>query len=195
MSQYPDIDDSGWIDQLHKNVPEAFNRLFRQYQPSLVFFANRLLIGADPMDAEEVVQDVFLKLHGRLTNFQSLTHIKSFLYLVTKNACLDRLAKDRVRKGRFEAFVATFDESEEAILTQITYAELMREINEAVAQLPERCRAIMQQFLEEGKNAQEIAKEMNISVSTVNNQKSRAISILRKRLSDMGMLVLLAALF
>lgn len=195
MAEYSDIDEKELIEQLEKGLPEAFNVLFKLYQPSLVFFANRLLMNADLMDAEEVVQDVFVKLYAKPKPFESLTHIKSFLYLVTKNACLDRIAKDKVHMRRFESFISTFDESEEAIDTQIIYAELLSEIKAGIELLPDKCRFIMKQFLEEGRNAQEIAKEMNISVSTVNNQRSRAIGILRNKLSNRGLSLLISILF
>lgn len=195
MSNPSEINEAELIALLQEGTQSAFNQVYRLFQPSLVFFANRLLLGGqDIMDAEELVQDVFVRFYHRRTTFESLSHLRSFLYLATKNACLDKLAKDKVRMRRFETFIADFDETEEAILAQITYSELMREINQAIDLLPDKCRHIMKQFLDEGKNAQEIAADLDVTVSTVNNQKSRGISILRRKLSQSSLAFLLTLL-
>lgn len=169
----------------------AFSEIFHKFQPALVFFANRLIFQYNLNDAEEIVQDIFVKLNDKKTSFKTLDSIKAFLYISTKNACLDRIAKEKVRIRRFDKYITTFDESEDNILKVIIHSELIREISSEIDLLPTKCKLIMKQFFEEDKNAKEIAEDLGITVSTVNNQKARAISILKKRLSGAGITLLL----
>lgn len=169
----------------------AFSEIFHKFQPALVFFANRLIFQYHLNDAEEIVQDIFVKLNYKKASFKTLDSIKAFLYISTKNACLDRIAKEKVRTRRFDKYITTFDESEDNILKVIIHSELIREISSEIDLLPPKCRLIMKQFFEEDKNAKEIADDLGITISTVNNQKARAISILKKRLSGAGIALLL----
>jgi RNA polymerase sigma-70 factor (ECF subfamily) len=65
------------------------------------------------------------------------------------------------------------------------------EISQAIAMLPEQCRNIMKMSYEQGMSGKQIAEAMQITVSTVNNQKARGILLLRKILSYKGMATLL----
>ncbi|MBL1411211.1 RNA polymerase sigma factor [Sphingobacterium faecale] len=187
MSQLTDENECELLAPLRNGDIEAFNQYFRRYHAKLVFFSNRILMSSDLQDAEEVVQDVFVKFFNRRTKFESGAHIKAFLYLSAKNACLDIIAKEKVRLRRYDAITSQFEELEDNVVAQIVYTELIQQVNQAIDLLPNKCRAIIKKFLDEGKNAQEIAQDMNLTVSTVNNQRARGIRILRSKLSAEGM--------
>jgi len=179
------------LRKLHEGDTKAFEYVFKQFQPALVFFANRLLGLQAIMEAEEIVQDTFLKLYDRRKSFVSLQQVKAFVYITTKNACLQKIEKEQVKQRHFEKFTEINNYTEDIILQNIIYVEILREVSSAIELLPEQCRIIMKKFFEEGKNAREISEEMQITVSTVNNQKARAISLLKKRLSGAGMIFLM----
>lgn len=67
---------------------------------------------------------------------------------------------------------------------------MLLEISQAIAQLPEQCRRVMKMSYEQGMSGKEIADAMQITVSTVNNQKARGIILLRKMLSIKGLATL-----
>ncbi|NGM89253.1 hypothetical protein G5B35_18320, partial [Parapusillimonas sp. SGNA-6] len=123
MNRYTNIDEKDLLQLLQKGDETAFTQVFYQFQPALVFFANRLLSGQVCIDAEEIVQDAFLKLFERKGTLVTLQNVKAFLYIVTKNACLDRIAKEQTRLRRFEKFMTSYEESEDTILSEIVYAE------------------------------------------------------------------------
>ncbi|MFT4092241.1 MAG: sigma-70 family RNA polymerase sigma factor [Niabella sp.] len=191
MKPVPKFNEDELLTKLHDGERMAFEHIFNQFQPALVFFAHRLLGVGELMDAEEIVQDSFMKLHYRKTSFETLQNIKGFLYIATKNACLQKKDGDRVKRRRFEQFAETDAATEGTVLQEIIYAEVLREVSEAIELLPAQCKAIMKQFFEEGKTAGEIAESLNVAVSTVNSQKARAVSILKNRLSNQGFLFLL----
>lgn len=190
MKRLDSIDEKALLNSFKSGDWRSINQIFEIYQPALLFFANRLLYNYEVLDAHAAVQDSFLKLIDRKDSFETLNKIKSFLYTTTKNTCLQSIEKEKVRLRRFEKYITGFDELEDTIVTQIIYTEVISELHKAIELLPEQCRLIMQKFME-GKSANEISTEMEITVSTVNNQKSRAVSLLKKRLSNAGFSLLL----
>ncbi|WP_353196423.1 RNA polymerase sigma-70 factor [Parapedobacter defluvii] len=184
-------DGANLIQQLHRGNQAAFDALFRMFHPALCFFARRLASGLPKGQAEEIVQDAFLKLWQRRTNFSDLSAIKAFLYIATRNACLNYIEKEQVRSRRHEQYLHSVDEVEDAVVEEIIYAEVLREVSQAIDTLPEQCRRIIKMAYEEGLTPKEIAQVLNISISTVNNQKSRGVSLLKKRLSGNGFTFLL----
>lgn len=191
MTSIHQIEERALLTGFQSGDRLAFDKIFRLHHAALIFFANRLLISYDQVDAQEIVLDIFMKLHERKQSFESLNSIKAFLYIATKNSCFSAIEKEKVRLKRFDGYTSAFNESDENnVLTQIVLAEVHRELYQALELLPEQCRIIMAKLME-GKTPKELAEELSISVSTINSQKARAISILKKRLSGAGMALLL----
>lgn len=194
MKNISTLDEKELLAALRGGDNTAFSSIFHSFHSALVFFAERILAGYDITEAEETVQDTFIKLYDRKESFDTLQNIKAFLYITTKNACYDRISKEKVRRKRFDSYISTFEEADDHILREITYAEVIREVSMAIDLLPEKCRCIMRQFFDEDKTAKEIADDLDITVSTVNNQKARAVVLLKKRLSGAGIALLLLSL-
>ncbi|WP_153848392.1 sigma-70 family RNA polymerase sigma factor [Sphingobacterium paramultivorum] len=191
MTSIHEIEERALLTGFQGGDRLAFDKIFRLHNASLIFFANRLLISYDQIDPEEIVLDIFMKLHEKRESFESLNSIKAFLYISTKNSCFNAMEKEKVRLKRFDGYTSTYIESDENnILSQIVLTEVYNELYQALELLPEQCRIIMGQLME-GKTAKEVAEELSISVSTINSQKARAISILKKRLSGAGIALLL----
>ncbi|AKK71308.1 hypothetical protein OK18_00445 [Chryseobacterium gallinarum] len=185
------IDERALLKSFVSGEEHAFDKIFRLYHPSLIFFAKRLFVNFDQIDAQQIVLDIFVKLHEKRETFESLNSIKAFLYISTKNSCFNAIEKEKVRLKRFDGYTSNFNESDDNnILSQIVLSEVYRELYQAIELLPEQCRIIMTQLME-GKTAKEVAEELSLTVSTVNSQKARAISILRNRLSGAGIALLL----
>lgn len=191
MTSTKEIEERALLIDFQSGDRLAFDKIFRLHHAALIFFANRLLISYDQIDAQEIVLDIFMKLHEKRESFESLGSIKAFLYIATKNSCFNAMEKEKVRLKRFDGYTSTFNESDENnILSQIVLTEVHRELYQAFDLLPEQCRIIMERLME-GKTPKEVAGELSISVSTINSQKARAISILKKRLSGAGIALLL----
>lgn len=191
MKSHYEIDEKALLTQFQSGDRLAFDKIFRVFQPALLFFANRLLINFDQIDPQDIVLDIFLKLHERRESFAALSSIKAFLYISTKNACFNAIEKEKIRLRRFDGYTSNFNESDEDnILSQIVLTEVHRELYQAIELLPEQCRIIMLQLME-GQTAQEISGNLSVSVSTINSQKARAVSLLKKRISGAGIGLLL----
>jgi RNA polymerase sigma-70 factor (ECF subfamily) len=168
-----------------------FNSVVKQYYPAIVFFAEKII--DNHAVAEEIAQDVFVKLWEQEQNFDNDNNIRNFLYLSARNRCLNYI-RDTKRKQQREEAIPLSAISEDEITNNIILAEVWREIAIAIDTLPEQCRKVIQLSFQEGKTTNEIASLLEITESTVRNQKARGLSLLKKSLSNKAFSFLLLLL-
>jgi RNA polymerase sigma-70 factor (ECF subfamily) len=159
---------------------DAFDLLFKKFYPALVFFARRLT--QDKPAAEDIVSDVFCKLCQQQLSFESEESAKAFLYISTRNACINYLDKVYFQSGvRDRLREELLKQPEDFVLNQIVRAEVARQMMQYVDHLPAECRKIMRMSFLQGISNREIAKQLQLSINTVRNQKARGIHLIRKR--------------
>ena len=175
------ISEAELLTRFKSGDEQAFDQMFRAFYPGLCFFAQKYV--SHYGIAEEIVQDILFKLWQRRTDFHNYPSLKGFLYISTKNACLDSIDQQRRQLNRENNWYLENDKLEPHVEENIIYAEVLMEISQALDQLPEQCRRIMKMSYEQGLSGKEIAQAMQLTVSTINNQKARGIAILRKILN------------
>jgi RNA polymerase sigma-70 factor (ECF subfamily) len=179
------------IEGLKGDHQWVFDRVFDEYFPQMQFFATRLI--GDQEEARDIVNNVFLKLWGIKSNFETLTNIKAFLYITTRNSCLNFLhyrCRQETGKKEYENRLSQAVEEKNAEM-RIMEAELMQLIYQKVEELPKKCREIFKLTYFEGLHAGEIARQLNISTSTVTTQRYNAIKYLKAVLSEEDFLLFL----
>jgi len=184
------IDERALLVKFQSGDKLAFDQIFTMFHSSLVFFADKLLLNIGMEISKDIVLDIFLKLHDRRENFETLSNIKAFLYISVRNSCLKVIEKEKVNQQRFDLYSMNVDEFDNNVLDIILQTEVYQELYHAIELLPEQYKLIMQKIVN-GDTPREISEELGIPVSTINTQKSRAISLLRKSLSGAGIAVLL----
>jgi len=157
---------------------EAFETLFRSNYEPLCRYAYRFVENKE--EAEEIVQDLFYILWKERQNLQIFTSVNGYLYRSVKNKSLQYIEKTKVRdeyRNRYaeNADIETFTPQEE-----LEYKELEQQMKEALYRLPERRQKIFRMNRMEGKKYNEIARELNISVKTVEAEISKVLRVLRK---------------
>ena len=169
------------INQLKAGDRKAFDSVYRYYSRSLQHFAFSYV--KDRGLAEEVVSDIMLKLWNNRMQIKNRSQIKAFLYIATKNACIDRVRTGHVLPMEPLPVEAgnLIGEAPE-VYNRILYTELLQQIEEAVNQLPPSQQRVFRMSFLEGKTTEEIAKETGMTASSIFSQKSKAISVLRKLL-------------
>lgn len=170
----------------------AFDFLFRQLYAPLCCFAEGIV--HDEFIAEELTQTAFIKLWNKRNGFTSLLKIKAFLYIVIKNEAFNYLKKEKKRLRTSEQLSLHAPLSENDITDRIIYTEIKLILNQAIADLPNRCKKVIELSYLHEKSSKEIAEEMGVSVSTVDNQRARGIQLLKKSLAKGGLLYLLSFL-
>lgn len=181
------------LSRLAARDEKVFRYCYDRFYTPLVYFANDYI---SLEEAEDVVVTVFTRLWQSLGNreFATLTTLKNFLYVSTRNACLDVIKlRSRQRAREKEAYDAWYEtaELEPAAHLAMYEAELLNHIYEAIAQLPPKCRDVFTMSYLQGKSTQEIADALQITPSTVFNQKARAIQLLKLSFVDKNLFLLL----
>ena len=165
----------------------SFTEVFHNYYQPLVYFAHRLV--KDQPAAEDIVSDIFDKFWRRLANFPSLQSSKSFLYISTRNACLNYLKyAQRLNTSKNELSYLQKDDQENYILADMIHSEVLREIHAEIRQLPKACRKVFELLYIDGLKAKEVAAQLNISIHTVWAQRAKALEVLRTSLLKKGLL-------
>lgn len=152
---------------------ETFTLAVQQYQ-NMVFRIALHYFG-DPDDADDTVQEVFLRLFQRETGFDSEEHMKHWLMRVTINQCKDVLKspwrRRRVAMENAER-LPVFDTPEQNALFQEVMA------------LPEKYRTVLNLYYYEELSTVEIASVLNLRQSAVTTRLSRARELLKKQLGE-----------
>lgn len=173
------------IKAFQQGDPRAFKFIFACYYPSLCFFANRLMAGKAIY--EDITQEAFIRLWQKHDAFNCENAIKAFLYIITRNACLNFIKHwQRQQKNMQQWAVSGWQEEDDCVLRKITSMDVSNEVQAALQALPPECRKIIGLSYLEGLKNQEIANRLQLSVHTVKNQKSRGLFLLKKRLIGAG---------
>lgn len=172
-----------------KDDKNVFRAVFEQYYPALCLFAERLI--KDRPAAEDLVEDVFVRVWQNNPEFTGYNNIAAILYTAVKNSCLNYLKAEKRQKIKHLELGYLFQgKTESFALREIVHAELLREMHAALQTLPSQCRTVMNLMFIEGWNANRIASYLNVTVSTIKTQKRRGIKMLKSKLS-LRMLVFL----
>lgn len=157
--------------------PTHFDEVLRRYQRPVLNFAYRLL--GDASEAEDVAQDVFVRIHQHWDNYDPRQKFSTWLFAIARNACWDRL---RARRRRGE--VALEAAPEPATINRAPELnETARLIAAAVAALPvdQRTALVLAEYHDLG--YAEIAAIMHCSAKSVESRLYRAKQTLRERLA------------
>ena len=120
-------------------------------------------------DAEDVYQDVFLRLAQSATEFSSQEHLKAWLLRVAVNRCHD-VARLRSRRPAVPLDSMPFEPSDAGPLSP----DEVRALWEAVGELPESMRVVIHLYYQEGYSGKEIAGLLGLEPSTVRTRLQRA---------------------
>lgn len=155
----------------------AFRTLYEKYTPALRYFAGKYV--GDGTAIDDIIQDVFVCLWEKHTDFKTEESLKSFLYTSVKNNCLN-VIRHRGVKERY-AEVLLREEQQDFFLEHIIEAEVFELLLGVFNELPPACREVYRLSLE-GKKHEEIAMQLQITVNTVKKHKNNANHYMRERL-------------
>lgn len=174
--------DQELVKSLKSGDHFAFERLFIKYGQKLFAFSKSYLRSED--DAEEIVQDVFMKIWDNRLSLRTDTSFQSYLFTIAYNA----IKKSFNKKSKNEVFkhqvLETFQNEEKPDDFEANYQLLLEKLNKVIDGLPERRKDIFIQRKKEGKAVKQIAAELNISVKTVENQITEAIKQIKRELQN-----------
>lgn len=137
--------------------------------------------------AADVCQDVFIKIHGKLNLFRGDSSLKTWVYRLTINTCLDYLKAQKRKKRLGQFFSFSTDKSVSNTLTEFNHPGVQLEFKEktaqifyAIDQLPKRQKTALLLQITENMNLQEIAEIMETTTKAVESILGRARLTLKK---------------
>jgi RNA polymerase sigma-70 factor (ECF subfamily) len=178
------------IVRLKEGDQTAFELLFHFYYPSLVVYSAQFT--TDRMEAEEIVQDFFVRLWQRHWLLVPSESLKSYFFLSVKNGSLNFLKHKKVEEKYIKKMLELSNHHPAYDPDSYLDSELQEKIRHSIDLLPEKCREVFIMSRLRGMKNEEIASELIISKRTVETQISKALKVLRIELKDyVGLIILL----
>jgi RNA polymerase sigma-70 factor (ECF subfamily) len=173
--------DKDWLTAFNQGNSSAFRVIFENYNRHLFTCAVQLV--KDKEQAEDIVSEAFAKLWQRHETFNNEDHVKAFLFVATRNACLNHLRHiQRKTASQSELSYLRKDKDDKDIIMDMIEGELLKKIYPLIETLPNKCRTIFKLIYFEDASTDEVAEKLKITPRNVLNQKSRAIQLLKKKL-------------
>ena len=153
----------------------AFERLYRTHLPKVHGLVRRMTAGRD---ADELTQDVFVRVWQKLSSFRGESAFGTWLHRLAANVVIERFRTDATRRQRHVDGEAIF----ETLPALPRTGDLSMDLDAALEHLPDGAREIFVLHDVEGYKHHEIAELLGISAGTSKAQLHRARMMLRKRL-------------
>lgn len=171
----------GLLDRLRAGDPRAFEDLVRLYQHRVFGVALRML--GIRAEAEEVAQEVFVRVHRSIAGFRGDAQVSTWLYAITSRVCLTRLgaAERKVARAGEDALARVADDRADPT-EALERRELERALHDAIAALPDDRRIVVVLRDLEGLSYEAIAAALELGVGTVKSRLHRARMELKDRL-------------
>jgi RNA polymerase sigma-70 factor (ECF subfamily) len=169
------------LARLRANDPTAFEHLVRTHQHRVFAVAARMLGNA--AEAEEVAQEVFLRVHRSIEEFRGDAKISTWLYTIASRLCFNRLAAPERRYGRADEETLSRLPSERPDSgAELERTELQTALHQAIAELPEERRIVVVLRDLEGLAYEDIARVLGLELGTVRSRLHRGRMDLKAKL-------------
>jgi RNA polymerase sigma-70 factor (ECF subfamily) len=164
-----------------------FSVLVDRYKDRAFALACRLLGNRE--EAEEILQDAFVKAYRSLADFRGESRFGTWFYRIVYNACMTRVSRRHGGAASLDDPETTGGEwtiasDDRDALETIEREERCEILDAELQKLPEKFRAVLVLFYVQGQKYEEIASILNLPLSTVKTHLFRARALLRNRVLD-----------
>ncbi len=174
-------DDTRLLERLRAGDARAFEALVIAHQHRVFGVALRML--RNRAEAEEVAQEVFLRVHRAIDDFRGEAKLSTWLYAITSRLCLNRLASGERRMAREgEETLARLASGDDDPADTMERSELETALRRAIAGLPDERRIVVVLRDVEGLSYEEIAAALDLPLNTVRSRLHRARMDLKEKL-------------
>jgi len=183
------------VKLLKKGDLIAFDTIYSKYSHKIYEFVLRYL--KQDEDAEEIVQEVFIKIWESKSKIDIHLSFESFLFTIAYNTSISLLRK-RVSETKSREYLRSLQQinTTEDAIEEIQFKELNDKLQSLVNQLTPRKKEIYLLSREEGFTHKEIAQKLNISENTIKNHLVTTLKFLKSHIdSSLTINTLFACLF
>ena len=182
------FEESRLISLLQEGSEYAFQLIYDKYRNRIYQTAINFL--KSPIIAQDVVQDVFMKLWFERNNIDASKPVEAWLYTVAKNNILNKLRKIANEWKAIDVLSHSILQSESSTDHKLNEGEFNRNVASAVATLPEQQKTVFMLSRFEKLTYIQIGVKMGISPLTVKTHLSRALHSIKKHLDAKGVFLL-----
>lgn len=177
LAEFSKISDESLVSAIRKGDHFAFDQLFRKYAPNLYSFV--LSIIKNEAEAEEVVQDIFLKVWEKRARLDPSLSFRSYLFTIALNTSKNIFRKRLLEESHRQRLALELDFDETREVSEAEFRELLGYVDTLIDTLPSSRREIFILSKKQGLKNSEIAERLGISEQTVKNQLVTALKYLR----------------
>lgn len=165
MNPSPINIDSALVNLLRQGDANAFEKLFFSFADRIYYFALRYM--RNQHDAEEIVQEVFVKLWENRENLNLELSFSGYLFTIARNTIFNQNRK-KVNEQAYHDYVRNYIETYSCKTEDdLIYADIKSLIDKVVEELPPQRKLIYKLSRESGLSYREIAQQLNLSERTV----------------------------
>jgi RNA polymerase sigma-70 factor (family 1) len=166
----------------------AYTQLYKQY--SAILYNNVLRLVNDPDAAEDLLQDLFLKVWTNRAAIDPGLAFKGYLFTCSRNLVYDYLRRTNVRQQLERYMLMVLREGYQHIQEDIFYRETSEILRNAIAQLPPQRQKIYTMCKLEGLSYDEVAKSLNIGRATVQDHMVKANRFIKEKIRSTDVVIL-----
>ncbi|MBO9151250.1 RNA polymerase sigma factor [Chitinophaga sp. GCM10012297] len=159
----------------------AFAALFRLYKDKLYGFLLKAT-GAPEM-AEDIIQDIFLRLWKNREKLPEITHFEGYIYQAARNQVINSLKRMARETLILDELVKTREAGRTDAEDRLNVHEMNKNLHSALEKLTPRQKLVYTLSRDKGLKHEEIARFLDISPSTVNNHLIEALRLIRQQLA------------
>ncbi len=176
--------DKELVKRIKKGDQRAFKLLFYNYEKRVYYFVLKIVGEKEP--AEEILQDVFVKIWNYRLKLDETKSISAFLFKTSKNTALNYLRDCILLKEHQNIVADNTDVFANELLPDdhLVVEDYMRSYNNIIDQLPSQRCEIFKMSRQEGLSYQEIAEKLKISKNTVRLQIVESLKFIRRNIQS-----------
>ena len=180
----PQAEELGWITQALTGEQQAFAKLMQRYTGAVFGLSYRML--GNPQDAEDAVQEIFLRAYSRLNTFDRTRRFSTWLLSIASNYCIDRLRRRRYNWLTLDDVAFALPSSEAGPERSALQQEQRQLVQEALQRLPETYRLVAVLRYMNDLSYDEIGQVTGLPESTIKTRLHRARHMLAEALGPEG---------
>lgn len=187
------LPDETLLSRLKEGDEKAFTAIYIRYNKMLYVLAYKYL--KDSFRAEDIVQQVFLKLWEARSLFAGAINLRNYLYTSAKNLILNEIRDNFSDMEKNYAVIQNRPEFEDKLQSALEEKDLFQHFYKILAELPEQKRKVCLLKIRDNLSNQEVADKLHISVPTVKSHYSQAIKLLRDKMGRLLGILLLVCIW
>jgi len=172
--------DTSLLTALANDDEQAFSALYHKYHQKLFYFV--LNFTQSQQAAEDVLQEVFVKLWAERKQLPGITNFNAWIFRVTKNHVLNGLKRMARETMILTDIARDMNPDAEDTYAILSYKDVHAVLKAAMDELPPQQKLVMELSRDEGLKYEEIGSRLNISPLTVKKHAAQALQYLREKI-------------